>query len=263
MWNGAQEIRGKLFSGRFVTGFAATLSDPTVSEMAACAGYDFVFIDAEHPPMDRQTIYHHLIAAQGGGAAAMVRVYGDDPHWLKAILDMGPDGVIFPFVHNADIARRCVAACAYPDVYIGGMRGQGPQRAVRWGFGETESYLRQPDKYLLKIMQIESYEGWKNIDDILAIPGVDGIYIGPADISRSLNAKHSHDAPPLALVCADVFRKTRAAGKWMGAPLPSDSARLSELLEMGAQWGVCGIDSEILAGSMRSNLALLESCTQK
>lgn len=251
MWNGAETLREKLQSGRFVTGFAATLSDPAVSEMAACAGYDFVFVDAEHPPMDRQTILRHVMAAQGGGAAALVRVWGCDPPALKALLDLGPDGVIFPFIHDEDAARRAVAACSYPDQLPGGVRGQGPMRAVRWGFGDGRGYLEDPGRYLLRIMQIESYEGWKNLDKILAVPGVDGIYLGPADLNRSLRAQQGPSVPGLEEACLDVYRKTRAAGKWMGAPVPSSPEGAALVRANGAQWGVCGIDTDLLAAGMR------------
>lgn len=254
MWNGARLLREKLQAGRFVTGFAATLSDPAVSEMAACAGYDFVFVDGEHPPMDRQTILRHVMAAQGGRAAALIRVWGCDPPALKALLDLGPDGVIFPFVHDGDAARQAVAACSYPDQLPGGLRGQGPLRAARWGFGDGMGYLEDPGRYLLRIMQIESYEGWKNLDEILAVPAVDGIYLGPADLGRSLRAQSGPGVPGLEEACLDVFQKTRAAGKWMGAPLPNSREGIASAREKGAQWGVCGIDAELLAAGMRDCL---------
>ena len=140
-----------------------------------------------------------------------------EPAMLKAILDMGPDGVIFPFVHNADTARLAVAACTYPDGPYQGVRGQGPMRAVRYGFGEEAAYLAAPENYLLKIMQIESYEGWLNLDEILSVPGVDGVYLGPADLGRSVAAHKDLNPPSVAEICDDVCRRVRAAGKWMGA----------------------------------------------
>lgn len=253
-WNGAERLRAKWRAEEFVKGFAVTLSSPEISEMAAWAGYDFVFVDAEHPPMDRQNILRHVMTAQGGGAAALVRVRGIDPHMLKAILDLGPDGVIFPFIHTAEDARRAVAACSYPDLYEGGLRGQGPMRAVRWGFGDTAGYLEEPGRYLLHIMQIESWEGWRNLDEIMEVPGVDGVYIGPGDLGRSLRA-HAVDEPPsLEEVCEDVYRRVRAHGKWMGAPLPNDPDGIALAKRRGAQWGVCGIDADLLAEGMRACL---------
>lgn len=77
MWNGAERLRQKQRAGEFAKGFAVTLADPALSEMAGAAGYDFVFVDAEHTPLDRQDIYRHILAAQGAGAAALVRVRAD------------------------------------------------------------------------------------------------------------------------------------------------------------------------------------------
>lgn len=253
--NGAQRLRQKMQAGEFVKGFAVTLAEPAISEMAGCAGYDFVFVDAEHTPLGRQEIFGHVMAAQGAGAAALVRVRAAEPAMLKAILDLGPDGVIFPFVHDAATARRAVAACSYPDDGLHGVRGQGPMRAVRWGFGDEAAYLADPDRYLLKIMQIESCQGWQNLDEILAVPGVDGVYLGPADLGRSLAAQRAPGLPSLNEVCADVYRRVGAAGKWMGAPLATDAAAVAAARAKGAQWGVCGIDSSILAAGMRACLA--------
>lgn len=154
MQNGAERLAQKMKKGGFAVGFAVTLAEPALSEMAGCAGYDFVFVDAEHSPLDRRDVFQHIMAAQGAGAAALVRVRAAEPAMIKAILDMGPDGVIFPFVHNADTARLAVAACTYPDGPYQGMRGQGPMRAVRYGFGEEAAYLAAPENYLLKLCRL-------------------------------------------------------------------------------------------------------------
>lgn len=255
MQNKAKELTQKMEQGRFVVGFAVTLAEPALSEMAGCAGYDFVFIDAEHSPLGRQNIFQHIMAAQGAGAAALVRVRDAEPAMLKSILDMGPDGVIFPFVHDAAAARRAVASCTYPDGLYHGVRGQGPMRAVRYGFGDEAAYLAAPEEYLFKIMQIESYEGWLHLDEILAVPGVDGVYLGPADLKRSV-AAHGVSAPPsLEEICDDVYRRVRAAGKWMGVPLGTNPASVATALQKGAQWGVCGIDISLLADAMRGCLS--------
>lgn len=95
MQNGAERLAQKMKKGGFAVGFAVTLAEPALSEMAGCAGYDFVFVDAEHSPLDRRDVFQHIMAAQGAGAAALVRVRAAEPAMIKAILDMGPDGVIF------------------------------------------------------------------------------------------------------------------------------------------------------------------------
>lgn len=259
MRNGAKLMREKIEAGGFLKGFAATLCDPAVSEMAGCAGYDFVFIDAEHSPLGRQDIFRHIMASQGAGACAMVRVRSEEPPMLKAILDMGPDGVIFPFVHDAATARRAVSACAYPDSPYRGVRGQGPMRAVRYGFGDEEEYLNDACGYCLRFMQIESFEGYRNLDEILAVPGVDGVYLGPADLLRSLRAHAEEHPPSLESICDDVYRRVRAAGKLMGVPLGLSKDAVQSAIGKGAQWGVCGIDAVLLSSGMRACLTYFET----
>lgn len=252
--NGAQALRDLTAQGEFVKGFAVTLSDPALSEMAGLAGYNFVFIDMEHSPLDRQNVLLHVMAAQGAGAAAMVRLPGIDSNRIKAILDLGPDGVIFPFIHDAETARRAVAACTYPDSPYHGVRGQGPIRAAGYGFGDEVAYISDPSAWCLHIMQIESYEGYQNLDEILAVPGVDGVYIGPADLSHSLTAHAAENPPSLEDICVDVYQRVRSAGKWMGAPLGLSRGSVEKAIQMGAHWGVCGIDTSLLAEGMRACL---------
>jgi len=102
-----ERLKEKMREGRLVKGFFLTMTDPAVSEIAGYAGYDYVWFDAEHAPLGRQEILHHVMAAQGSGCAAFVRMPGVDRSALKAVLDMGPDGIIFPFIQG-----RLTACCA-------------------------------------------------------------------------------------------------------------------------------------------------------
>ena len=138
--NKVDRIREKIAAGKLVKGFFLNMADPMVSEMAGYIGYDYVWIDAEHGPLDRQEIFHHIVAAQGAGCAAFVRVPGVDAKAMKAILDMGPDGIIFPFINNAEVAKEAVRSCSYPD--HGGVRGQGPIRAIRYGLIDEDEYIQ-------------------------------------------------------------------------------------------------------------------------
>ena len=101
--NRVEALKKKMDQGKLLKGFFLTMADPAVSEIGGYAGYDYVWIDAEHAPLGRQEILRHIMAAQGSGCAAFVRVPGSDPSQMKAILDMGPDGVIFPFTNNPKI----------------------------------------------------------------------------------------------------------------------------------------------------------------
>jgi len=245
-----EALKQKMMSGKLVKGFFLTMSDAVVSEIAGYAGYDYVWIDAEHGPHDRQEILHHIMAAQGSGCAAFVRVSGVDRAALKAILDMGPDGIIFPFVNNAEIAEEAVKACTYPD--FGGVRGQGPIRAIHYGLLSEDEYIQNSCESVLKIAQIETMEGYENLEAILNVEGLDSLFIGAADLSRSIKGRA--DGTELQPVYDDICKRVRAKGKFLGAaigPVKEDAQRVKDL---GVQWVVFGMDVKALAGALKDNL---------
>ena len=183
-----EAIKAKMDAGKLVKGFFLTMPDPMVGEMAGYAGYDYVWIDAEHGPLGRKEILEIIMAAQGAGCAAIVRVPGNDRTLMKAILDMGPDGVIFPFTNTKEIAEEAVRACSYPDE--GGVRGQGPIRAIRYGLDDEGEYIKHAYEKVFKICQIETLEGYENLDEILSVNGIDSLFIGAADLSRSIAGRN-------------------------------------------------------------------------
>lgn len=171
-------------------------------------------LNAEHGPLGRQEILHHIMAAQGSGCAAFVRVPGIDRTMLKAILDMGPDGIIFPFTNSGEIAKEAVRACSYPD--FGGVRGQGPIRAIRYGLADEGKYIEGAYEKVLKIAQIETMEGYENLDEILEVDGIDSLFIGAADLSRSIRARN--DETDLNTVYEDICRRVRRKGRYLAPP---------------------------------------------
>jgi len=227
-----------------------------VSEIAGYAGYDYVWIDAEHGPLDRQEIFHHIVAAQGSGCCAFVRVPVAEPSMMKAILDMGTDGVIFPFVNNKEIAQRAVASCAYPHGAIHGVRGQGPIRAIKYGLEDESSYLKSAYERVWKIMQIETVEGYENLDEIMDVEGIDSIFIGAADLSRSIAGKGNTQS--LNQVYDDICRRVRAKNIVLGAAIGPNAEDAARAMEKGVQWVVFGEDVRILATGLKANLDALK-----
>lgn len=179
----AQEILQKARNKELVVGAHVFFAHYEITEAFGFIGYDFVWIDGEHSAFDREKILANIIAANSGGTASFVRVAWNDPVLIKPILEMGPDGIILPMISTAEEARRAVAACTYPPE---GIRGFGPRRANRYGTMATDEYLQNVNQSFLKIMQIESYQGVENLEEIMAVPGVDLIMVGPNDLSGSL-----------------------------------------------------------------------------
>lgn len=252
----ADQFRKKIEEGKLVKGVFITMPEPSVSEMAGYAGYDYVWIDSEHGAMDRQEIYHHIMAAQGAGCAAFVRVHEVVPSIMKAILDMGPDGIIFPFCNNAEIAHQAVAACSYPDDIYHGLRGQGPVRAIRYGLDDESAYLEEAYSRVIKIVQIETYEGYQNLDEILAVEGIDSLFIGMADMTRSLGEILGRPKPDD--IFADICRRTRMSERILGCAIGASGEEAQRVVEKGVQWVVFGQDSRILAEGLRKNLEMVQ-----
>lgn len=247
-----ENLKKKIADGHLVKGVFITMADCVSSEMAGYCGYDYVWIDAEHGALDRQEIFHHIMAAQGSGCCAIVRVRVAEPSIMKAILDMGPDGIIFPFCNNAEVARRAVSSCSYPDNAYHGVRGQGPVRAIRYGIDDEGTYLKHAYEKVLKIMQIETLEGYEHLDEIMEVPGIDSLFIGAADLSRSIAG--SNKGYKLDVVYDDICKRVRAKGLTLGAAIGPCVEDAKRVVSKGVQWVVFGQDSRILATGLKSNL---------
>lgn len=241
-----RKITGKMERGEPVIGVFVLLADASVSEIVGYSGCDFVWIDSEHGMMDRREIYHHVLAAQSAGACAFVRVPGVEYYQIKNTLDMGPDGVIFPFVNTPEIARKAVEACTYPA--DGGKRGIGPLRAIRYGLDNEAEYLKAARDEVWKIFQIESMEAVDHLEEIAKVPGYHSLFVGPADLGMSMTGIDPEDKPALI---ADIQRRTaRAAtanGKYCGSCAGPSKESCRELQDRGVQWMTIAQDARILS----------------
>lgn len=179
----SNRIKELFWQKKFLTGAHVRTQEPCMSELIAKIGYDMVWIENEHAFLDKCNTNLHVMAAQAGGAAALVRVAWNDPVLVKPVLEMGVDGVIFPLIRTAEDAKKAVDSCLYPP---DGIRGFGPIRANDYGLISTEEYLENANQKIFKILQIEHIDAVKEIHKILEVPGVDGIVVGQNDLSGSV-----------------------------------------------------------------------------
>lgn len=226
-------------------GCVITLSDLTVSELAGDCGMDFLWIDAEHAPHTIEGVMKHLIAVRGTGCAGFVRVRANDSMLIKPYLDLAPDAVIIPMVNTAEQARAAVAACRYP---LTGVRGCGVRRATHYGADDFFEYREASEKKPMVIIQIEHIEAVRNLDEILEVPGIDSICVGPCDLSGSMGILCQTEDEELNKVIDEICRKTKAAGKMLGTA----SAPLSRWQERGVDWIAMGSDWGFMAQGFRS-----------
>jgi len=223
-----------------VIGTHISLSDTSVTEMLGEMGNEFVWIDWEHSSLDRHHIQGHLIAARAGGMAAFVRVPWNDPVIVKPILEMGPDGVVFPMIRTAGEAEAAVASCLYPPK---GIRGFGPRRASAYGMIGGDEYLKNVESSFWRIMQIEHAEAVKNLDEILKVDGVDTIVVGPNDLSGSVGLLGQTRHPEVMALLDEIAEKCNKAGKPFGTSIGYHKQTVEDWKRRGTAWIACGGDS--------------------
>lgn len=185
----------KIADGKIVCGVCVSLNDPAVSELVGMAGYDFVWIEGEHGAMGRTEMQNLMIGAHAGGAAAMIRVPYLDAALVRPVLDMGPDIIGFPFINSAEDAKKAVAVCTYPPA---GVRGWNPQRAGHYGQIGQSNYVDIAQTETLRMMIVEQEEGFRNIEDIVQVEGVDLIVLGPGDLSVGMGLKGRQEDPRIS-----------------------------------------------------------------
>ena len=219
--NNLEKFLEKTRSGEIALGGLVTFTDPSVTELVADAGYDWVFIDGEHGVMDRNTAMLHLMAVRGTNCASFYRVPACDHTEIKRVIDFGPAGIIVPMIMNADDARRAVEAMRYP---LEGTRGCGFRRCVGYGVEPIEEYWETAKHEPLVILQIEHIEAVRNIDSILDVPGIDGILIGPYDLSTSMGKSRQWYDPEVAGTYDLVANKVKERGLLLGVSCDSEYA---------------------------------------
>jgi 4-hydroxy-2-oxoheptanedioate aldolase len=230
-----------LLEGRQQIGLWSCLASNIVCEAIAGSGFDWILLDCEHAPNEIAGLISHLQAMAKGTAEPIVRVAWNDFVLIKRILDLGVRTLLVPYVQSADEARRAVAATRYPPE---GIRGVATgTRAAR--YGRDTDYLRTSNTEMCVLVQIETRDALNQIEAITAVEGVDGIFIGPSDLSASLGYRGNARHPEVQSAIADACARICAAGKAAGF-LTSDTADAAQKLKMGFTFVAVGTDLRVL-----------------
>jgi 2-keto-3-deoxy-L-rhamnonate aldolase RhmA len=235
-----EKLREKLQSGRICLGSSVTFNDSAVTE-ALSASVDFLWIDLEHTPLTHESMTAHLIAARAGGVPAIVRVPGGEESWIKKALDCGAEGIILPRCNSAEDVRRFVSACRYPPL---GTRGFGPRRPTNYGRIGPDDYIAWANSKLFVIAQIETAGAMEELDDIVAIDGLDSLVLGPFDLSGAIDRLGNIEGPVVTKAMQKVIDTARAAGKFIGSGVSANPRFAKMLADMGVQWIHVGCDYE-------------------
>ncbi len=213
------------------------------AELLAGAGFDWLLIDGEHAPNNVQTVLGQLQAVAPYPSQPVVRPPWNDAVIIKQLLDVGAQTLLIPMIQNAEQARDAVRATRYPPHGVRGV-GSALARASRWN--RVPDYLQQADEQMCVLVQIETREAVKNLEAILQVEGVDGVFIGPADLSADMGFAGNPQHPEVQRTIDDAIARIRAAGKAPGI-LMANKALAQRYLEAGALFVAVGVDTTLLA----------------
>ncbi len=237
-----------LREGRTQIGIWSTLASPYATELIAGAGYDWGLLDTEHTPSDVPLMLNQLQAAASAVPAAgavpmeaVVRPAWNDTVLIKRYLDIGARSLLLPFVQNAEEAQAAVRATRYAPAGVRGMGGS--TRATN--FGRTAGYVDHAHEEICLLVQVETREALAQIEAIAAIDGIDGIFIGPADLSASMGHPGQPRHPEVDAAIDDAIRRIRRAGKAPGI-LMADAERARACIAQGAQFVAVAMDLLVL-----------------
>ena len=227
---------------RLQIGLWSSLCSNIGVEIISDSGFDWILLDTEHSPNEIPNLLQQLQAAGRGTASPVVRAAWNDLVLIKRILDIGAQSILIPYVQTPDEARRAVAAVRYPPR---GMRGvAGAARASR--YGRITDYLKKADDEICLLVQVETRSAIEQIEAIASVEGIDGVFIGPADLSASLGHLGNAQHPDAQKAIQDAARRLNAVGKAAGI-LTGVEAEARRYIEWGYNFVAVGTDTVLLA----------------
>jgi 2-dehydro-3-deoxyglucarate aldolase len=232
------QLKTKIASGEAVFGTFIGLTDPVMARIFAQVGFDFLLIDTEHNMYNPETLQQVLLMFEGTDTCPIVRVPWYEPVWTKWALDCGAEGILFPYVTSAEDARRVVANCKYPPQ---GMRGFFPRAASNFLL-DLDDYMAGINERILVWTQIEHMSAIKNLEEILAVPGIDAMFIGPADLSISMGKLSQYEDPAYLKAIKHVFESAKKAQVPVAYHMYDDSPEFVKQIVGGVQIFSYGFD---------------------
>ena len=235
-----------LQSGGKTCGAWLQAASPITAEVMARTGFDFLVVDNEHGPGDIMTLMAQAQACKGYQTDVIVRVPWNDFVTIKRTLDAGATGIHVPYVNTPEEAEMAVRACKYPRNHGTGIRGiAGSPRACGYGL-QSSNYLDKANDEILLYIAIETPEGADNVEEILKVEGVDGIFIGPMDLSTSMGYFASPSHPKVREKMAEIEKKVIGSGKFLGT-VAGSFEQAQELYDRGYQYLITLSDTVTLS----------------
>jgi len=231
-----------LRTGRQQIGVWVSLASPYSAEIVAGAGFDWAVIDTEHSPNEVDTTLAQLQVMASYAVSPVVRPAWNDKVLIKRHLDAGAQTLLIPYVQDASEAEAAVAATRYPPRGVRGVAGV--TRASR--YGRVKDYVRRAEEELCLLLQIENRAGLDNLEAIARTDGVDGVFIGPADLAAGLGHLGDQQHPEVQSAIQEGIKRIRACGKPAGI-LATDEASTRRYMDWGTTFTAVGLDAMVLA----------------
>jgi 4-hydroxy-2-oxoheptanedioate aldolase len=248
MKNPKNLFKAALKAGQHQLGIWNSIGGTTVTEMLAGCGYDWVLIDTEHSPVDVNDVLPALQAiAAYPEVTAIVRPAVNDTVLIKRLLDLGAQTLLLPYVQSAEEAEAAVHAMRYPPKGIRGMAGV--TRASRYGM--VEDYATRAEEELCLIVQVETKVALDQLEEIAAVEGVDGVFIGPSDLSASMGYPGQTGHPAVVEAIEQAIARLKAVGMPAGI-LTLNEAFAQRCIDLGTTFTAVGVDLALLSDATRA-----------
>ena len=228
-------------------GLWLSMADPYMAEVSATAGFDWLLVDGEHAPNDLRSTLAALQAVAPHAAQPVVRAVHGDTALIKQLLDIGAKNLLVPMVDTAEQARALVSATRYPPLGIRGV-GSAVGRASQWS--ARSDYLDVADEEVCLLVQAETVTALSNLAEICGVDGIDGVFIGPADLAASRGHRGRPGHPEVQAAIEAAMRTIVASGKAAGT-LTSDQKLARRYLQLGCTFVAVGVDVLLYAGAAR------------
>jgi 4-hydroxy-2-oxoheptanedioate aldolase len=244
----ANAFKKALASDRAQIGLWLGLGDPYAAELCASCGFDWLLIDGEHAPNDLRSMLATLQSVAAYGSHPVVRIPHGDPSLIKQVLEIGAQTLLVPMVEDAVQAQQLARAMRYPPAGTRGV-GSGLARSSRWnGFAD---YLERADDEVCLLVQVETIDAISQLEAIAQVDGVDGIFIGPADLAASMGYLGKPMHAEVQAVIDDAIRTLARAGKPAGI-LCTDETLARHYIAGGIRFAAVGVDTSLLAQTARA-----------
>lgn len=236
------EFKHAIAAGKLQIGLWMSLCSNIVTDIVADSGFDWMLLDTEHSPNELPDLLSQLQSVSRGTATPIVRPAWNDMVLIKRILDIGAQTILVPFVQNAEEAKRAVEATRYPPAGVRGITGSG--RASR--FGRVKDYLTKANSEICVLVQTETKAALKDLEKIASVDGVDGVFIGPADLSASFGQIGNPQHLEVQAAIQDAGKRLKAIGKPGGILTPNEE-EARRYIEWGYTFVAVGADLGLIA----------------